>query len=309
MLYPTRHCFVQNRAFVPCLNYTKEMADGSDVMKIAELARLSGVHRSTIHHYLDVGLLPRPRAAGPKLHWFGAEHLSRLREIRALRERGMSLSSIRTHLSRARVKKGERDADAIRRRILEHATRLFAERGYDGVRLNELARELRIGKATVYRNFRSKQALFIDCVERVAFTLLPKDVREQTERQYTVRQEGVLRARAVLQHFDAYRTIKHLLGSVAHGDEPELREKARKQYHQMVIEGVPLIRRAISERKTPLHPELLAYVLWGAVMGAGEWIALRGEFSLDRVLDEYVEFVSFGLRASMAGSSGTDSGA
>ncbi|HEY6559467.1 MAG TPA: TetR family transcriptional regulator [Polyangiaceae bacterium] len=272
-----------------------------EFMKIAELARVSGVHRSTIHHYLDIGLLPRPRMAGPKLHLFGAEHVARLREIRALRARGMSLSSIRTDLTRARVKKAERDGDAIRRRILEHATRLFAERGYDGVHLSELARELRIGKATVYRNFRSKQALFIGCVERVALTLLPKDVREQTEQRYTVREEGVLRARAVLQHFDAYRTIRHLLGSLAHGDDAELGETARAQYHQIVTEGVPLLRRSISGRKTPLHPELLAYILWGAVMGAGEWMALRGELSLERVLDEYLEFVSFGLKASSTG--------
>jgi AcrR family transcriptional regulator len=165
------------------------------------------------------------------------------------------------------------------------------------VRLTELARELGIGKATLYRRFRNKQALFIGCVERVASTLLPKEVREQTVERYTTRQEGFLRARAVLRNFDAYRTIGHLLGSVAHGDDPELAEKARKQYHHLLTEGVPLIRRSIGELKRPLHPELLAYVLWGAVMGAGEWMTLRGELSLDRVLDEYVEFVSFGLLA------------
>jgi AcrR family transcriptional regulator/predicted DNA-binding transcriptional regulator AlpA len=276
-------------------------------MKIAALARVSGVHRSTIHHYLNVGLLPRPRVAGPKLHWFGAEHLARLQQIRALRERGWPISRVRTHLARAPVKKTDgavpKAGDALRRRIVEHATVLFAERGYDGVRLNDLARELGIGKASLYRRFSNKQALFIDCVERVPFTLLPEEVREKTERRYTVEHEGVLRARAVLQHFDAYRTIIHLLGSVAHGDHPELAEKARKQFHQMVTEGVPLIRRAIRQRKIrPLHPELLAYILWGAVNGAGEWMSLRGEFTLDRVLDEYVDFVSFGLSGSTPGS-------
>jgi AcrR family transcriptional regulator len=287
--------------------------DGSDRMKISELARLSRAHRSTIHHYLNVGLLPPPRVAGPKLHWFGADHLVKLREIGALRERGWSLSRIRNHLARVRVKKSERDVqndgDALRQRILEHATPRFAERGYDGVRLNELARELGIAKATLYRRFQSKQELFIGCVERVAMTLLPKEVREKTAEQYTTRQEGFLRARAVLQNFDTYRMIRHLLGSVAHGDDPELAEKARTQYHQMLTEGVPLIRRSTSDRKKSLHPELLAYILWGAVMGAGEWMTLRGEFSLDRVLDEYVEFVSFGLLTSMPGSSGTDESA
>ncbi|MBZ5710733.1 MerR family DNA-binding transcriptional regulator [Nannocystis pusilla] len=40
-------------------------------MKIAELSRVSGTHRSTIHHYLDLGLLPRPETLGPRLHHFG----------------------------------------------------------------------------------------------------------------------------------------------------------------------------------------------------------------------------------------------
>ena len=39
-------------------------------------------------------------------------------------------------------------------------------------------------------------------------------------------------------------------------------------------------------------------------MGAGEWMALRGELALDRVLEEYVEFVSFALLASMPGAMG-----
>ena len=42
------------------------------------------------------------------------------------------------------------------------------------------------------------------------------------------------------------------------------------------------------------------------MMGAGEWLALRGEFSPERVLEHYVEFVSFGLEAAMASSSDTE---
>src|SRR5688572_9549290 len=170
----------------------------ADLMKIAELVRVSGVTRSTIHHYMNVGLLPRPRVAGPKLHWFGAEHLTRLREIHALRGRGSALSRIRAHLARAPTKKvhgavRERRA-GMQRRIIEHATPLFAARGYDGVRLSELARELGIGKATLYRHFPSKQALFVDCVERVRFTLIPKEAREALERRSTLEEQGVLRA-------------------------------------------------------------------------------------------------------------------
>jgi len=279
----------------------------SDSMKIAKLARVSGVNRSTIHHYLNVGLLPRPRRAGPKLHWFGAEHLTTLQQINALRERGWAISRIRAHLARARARKtdgdGRKRGGGMHRRIIEHATPLFAERGFDGVHLSELARELGIGKATLYRHFPNKQALFIDCVERVRFTLIPKEAREALEQRSTVEEQGVLRARAVLQHFDAYRMLTHLLGSLAHGEDAELAEKARKQLHEMVTNVEPLIRRAIREgRMRPLHSELLAYMLWGALIGAGEWLGLRGEFTLDRVLGEYVEFISLGFSGSPPGS-------
>jgi hypothetical protein len=40
------------------------------------------------------------------------------------------------------------------------------------------------------------------------------------------------------------------------------------------------------------RPELLVYMLWGDIIGPGEWLARDGEFTLDRVLGEYVGFIS-----------------
>lgn len=149
-----------------------------DTLKLAELSRLSGVHRSTIHHYLNLGLLPPPRVLGPKIHLFDAEHVEKLRDIQRLRSQGSSLRRIQMELAsrmrsppRRSEPGGQRD---VRKRLLEQATRWFAERGYDGDRVGELARSLGIGKATVYRHFPTKQALFVECVERVCFTLIPR---------------------------------------------------------------------------------------------------------------------------------------
>ena len=55
-------------------------------MKIARLCKESGLTRSTIHHYLNIGLLHRPRQAGLNLRLFDETHLNRLRQIRWLRE-------------------------------------------------------------------------------------------------------------------------------------------------------------------------------------------------------------------------------
>jgi len=269
-------------------------------MKIADLERATGVGRSTIHHYLNLGLLPEPRVEGPKLHVFGAVHVERLREIRRLRSTGASLEQIRERVGR-RVERRRaavegRPMEPARSRIVERATELFAERGYDGVRLSEVARDVGVGKATLYRHFPSKLALFVDCVERVRFTLIPKDVRELNDRA-SPDEQGRNRAAAVLANFSAFRTLSNLLGSVAHGRDPELAAKARKELHDMVTNAVPLLVRLIDAGAVrPVDPELLAYMLWFSLMGAGERMTLDDELSLPDVLEAYLEFVSYGIR-------------
>jgi AcrR family transcriptional regulator len=272
-------------------------------MKIADLEGASGVHRSTIHHYLNVGLLPAPRALGPKLHLFGPDHVSRLKEIQRLRASGWGLARIRTHLAeRHRVEvrpdtcQEERHSDGTRQRIVERATPLFAERGYDGVRLSDVARELGIGKATIYRYFPNKQALFVDCVEKVRFTLIPKEARDMNDSRENFAEQGRHRALGVLANFAAFRTLSNLLGSVAHGRDLELARRARAELHSMVTNAEPLLRRMIEAKQIrPVDPELLAYMLWFSLMGAGERLLLDGKLTQSEVLEAYLEFVLQGM--------------
>lgn len=50
--------------------------------------------------------------------------------------------------------------DERRSLLLEHATALFAEHGYDGLSMSQLAREAQISKALLYHYFSSKRRLF-----------------------------------------------------------------------------------------------------------------------------------------------------
>ena len=45
--------------------------DDHDMMKIGPLSARSGVSRSSIHHYLNLGLLPKPVTAGLNIHLYG----------------------------------------------------------------------------------------------------------------------------------------------------------------------------------------------------------------------------------------------
>ena len=69
-------------------------------MRMAELARLSGVSRETIHYYLREGLLPKPVKGGRTVAYYDESHLERLRLIRSLRgEKYLPLAVIRRMIS------------------------------------------------------------------------------------------------------------------------------------------------------------------------------------------------------------------
>jgi AcrR family transcriptional regulator len=65
--------------------------------------------------------------------------------------------------------------DERRALLLERATQLFGERGYDGVSMAQLAREANISKALLYHYFPSKRRLF-----EAALAAGAQELRERT---------------------------------------------------------------------------------------------------------------------------------
>ena len=66
-----------------------------DGIRIAELVRRSGVSRATIQHYLNEGLLPRPRKTGRTMAYYDAATVERVRLIKELQQRHLPLAAIR----------------------------------------------------------------------------------------------------------------------------------------------------------------------------------------------------------------------
>ena len=59
----------------------------------------------------------------------------------------------------------QRDAERTRAEILEIATEEFADRGYDGARVDEIAARTRTTKRMIYYYFRSKTGLYVAVLE------------------------------------------------------------------------------------------------------------------------------------------------
>lgn len=59
------------------------------------------------------------------------------------------------------VKKMRKDAILKRKELIKHATEMFLELGYEKASMNNLAKRSGSSKSTIYKHFRSRQALFI----------------------------------------------------------------------------------------------------------------------------------------------------
>ncbi len=74
--------------------------------------------------------------------------------------------------------------EAKRQRIVECSMRHFAEHGYHGTKVEEIARELGIAKGSIFQHFKSKSGLFFEAYKRSVAQLpawldAPAEVREQ----------------------------------------------------------------------------------------------------------------------------------
>ena len=83
-------------------------------MRMAELERLSGVPRETIHYYLREGLLPAPSRQGKTQALYDEAHLERLRLVRQLREeKYLPVAVIRSVLRAGLEHPAGRDLDTL----------------------------------------------------------------------------------------------------------------------------------------------------------------------------------------------------
>jgi len=76
------------------------VSEAQSDLTIDELAREAGMTARNVRAYRERGLLPEPELRGRK-GFYGPEHLTRLRLIRDLKDRGFSLESIRHLIERA----------------------------------------------------------------------------------------------------------------------------------------------------------------------------------------------------------------
>lgn len=171
--------------------------------------------------------------------------------------------------------------------MLEAAARLFAERGFNRVSMDEIAEASGITKPMLYAYFKSKEGLYVACVDRAARTLLATlndaiDPLQPPERQLW---SGLLAFFGFVdEHRSAWRTF--LVEAGAHGSAAaaELR-RHRRELSEALTE---LLMRAARGAgiSADARPEVAiqARALIGSAEALSDWWVEQGEDAGSREL-------------------------
>jgi AcrR family transcriptional regulator len=117
----------------------------------------------------------------------------------------------------------------------------LAERGYKGLSMDRVAARAGVGKAALYRRWRSKQTMLVDVVARVGTgTVLPSDTGSLRGDVLAFIEDAL----AVLQHPIAGRVITDLVAEARRSTD--LSEALNARYREPRREaGAAMLRRAV----------------------------------------------------------------
>jgi len=297
---------------------SKETEAASRRIKITDLARLSDVSKSTIHHYMNKGLLHPPNKLGLSLSVYDSTHLSKLKRIRELRENEkLPLEKIKEILSKERIQRASREdeaeilisalesekkqtiarkSEAKKNEIMDAAIAIFNRNGYEKTTLEAIADSLHMAKSTVYLYFGSKEDLFMECVERLTLVAVPEEAWDEIRKEKNALRRLQKRGVAFHKAFPSYHGILTLTRAELGSDNRKRAEMARNTLSHMTRPVAKDLRRGMADGTfREIDEELVAHFILAMGEGLGCRMMMDNRYSLEQGVRLMFDIVSHGI--------------
>ena len=176
------------------------------------------------------------------------------------------------------------------RQLLELAEALFAERGYAGASMDELARRAGVTKPVVYELFGSKDGLFGACVDRSIERLaadISTAVRAEDEPEARLRAGGLAFIR-----FAAANRVAWDLMSMGGSFEEKARAVRSSQADLIRELMAEMARDDVDQREL----EVAAHAVNAAYEGVAHWMWAHPEVPIEQIADWIADLLIPGLR-------------
>ncbi|HXH64516.1 MAG TPA: TetR/AcrR family transcriptional regulator, partial [Mariprofundaceae bacterium] len=153
---------------------------------------------------------------------------------------------------------------AGRERLLASAQRLFAERGYASVSIQQIALDAGLCKATVYHHFPTKEVLYLEVVRTACLDTraLLHDAEKGSNPLDGLRTFAAMHLRHIFEHDELMRLITREL---INGDQDQGRAMAEQVFGEHFSRLVTLIRacQASGDIRTDIEPAEAAIAIVG----------------------------------------------
>ena len=178
----------------------------------------------------------------------------------------VAVTNKRARSPRARMTGSER-----RHQLIDVARSLFAERGYEGTSIEEIAQRANVSKPVVYEHFGGKEGLYAVVVDREMSALLDgitSSLTRSTNNRSRLRVERVALALLtyVEEHTDGFRIlIRDSPASISAGTYSTLLNDAVNQVSSILAGDFS--RRGLDPETAPLYAQALV----GSVSMTAQW--------------------------------------
>lgn len=198
------------------------------------------------------------------------------------------------------VARGEQGKEAKRKAILEAAVRVFAEKGYFGARMRDVAAAAQVADGTLYLYFDSKEDLLTAVLEEHAQAFV-----ERARRDCARLADPRHRLHAVLERhlvsLEANRALATVFQIELRHSRKFLRRIAKGQVSQYLQLLQEIVASGVSQGifRRELDPKVAARVIFGAVDElVTAWVLSQKPSGLKEQLAPLLEVLFYGLCGS-----------
>ncbi|MCU1683613.1 MAG: TetR family transcriptional regulator [Amycolatopsis sp.] len=192
---------------------------------------------------------------------------------------------------------GADDQGSVPRRLLSHATKLFAKKGFDRTSVQEIVEAAGVTKGAMYHYFGSKDDLLYEIYARV--------LREQTEqlekvavidaplreRLTAAASDVVVSTIASLDDNKIFAQSMHQLSAEKQKAVRAERRKYHERFRTLIEEG-----QASGDFRADKPADLVVDFFFGSVHHLGSWYHRGGSLTARQVGDHYADLLLDSLR-------------
>ncbi len=287
--------------------------------RIAEIERLSGISRRTIHFYLQQGLLHAPRRTGKTMAYYDESHLSKLAFIQKSKQAGVPLIAIKEKISAGEPSTLKAFEDAhppvphadkapadiqpkhgarggkTRETILDIGCALFREKGYKETKVTDIVTIMNVGKGTFYFYFSDKKELLLECVPRI-FRELFEDGWERIRKIDHPLKRLEMRAQTVLPVLKEFCAIIQLSKEAMEDNDPKLKHLGEQTYRSICRPLESDIQKAIKAGLIqPVNPRLAACFMIGIMENLYYLQTIDPDLRPEKIWDRILKLIFHGI--------------